>query len=485
MTKELCFESAADLVDDIRNGVVSPVAVVDAYLDRIAERNDEVNAYVTVLGERAREAAEEAERAVERGDDLGPLHGLPVAIKDLTEVAGVRMTFGAKPFEDHVAERDAAVVRRLEDAGAIVLGKTNTPEFGLKVTTDNLLAGPTSTPFEIGKNAGGSSGGSAAAVADGMAPLAEGSDAGGSVRIPSAFCGVVGFKPSYGRVPVDSRPDAFGTHTPFIHEGVHARTVADAALALDVLSGPDPCDPFSLPDDGTDFKAAAERDATDLSVAYTPDFGIFPIDPAVRSVVEAAVEDLRWAGLSVEEVEVDLGHTLDELIQDTSMVQWEVSVATLADRLQEAFDLDVTGADSDQFPDGMVEMAENGREHSGVEYTRASRGRTDVFDGVQDVFDEYDIVVSPVTTVPPFENGMLGPSEVNGVEVDSRSGWFLTMVYNLTGHPAASVPAGLTDDGLPVGLQVAGRRFADEDVLAASAALEAVRPWRDDYPGAP
>ena len=482
MTNQLCFESAAELVDDIQSGELSPVTVVDAYLDRIAERNDAVNAYVTVTGESAREAAREAERAVERGDDLGPLHGLPVAIKDLTEVEGVRMTFGAEPFDDHVAERDATVVERLEDAGAIVLGKTNTPEFGLKVTTDNLLAGPTSTPFEIGKNAGGSSGGSAAAVADGMAPLAEGSDAGGSVRIPSSFCGVVGIKPSYGRVPVDSRPDAFGTTTPFVHEGFHARTVEDAALALDAVSGPDPRDPFSLPDDDTDFRAAVDRDATDLSVAYTPDFGIFPIDPAVESVVEDAVADLREAGLSVEEVEVDVGHTLDELIRDTSMTQWEVSVADLADRLAEGFDLDVTGADRDQFPDEMVEMAENGRERSAVEYTRASRGRTAVYDGVQDVFDEYDLLVSPVTTVPPFENGILGPSEVNGVDVDSASGWFLTMIYNLTGHPAASVPAGLTDDGLPVGLQVAGRHFADDDVLAASGALERVRPWRDSYP---
>jgi aspartyl-tRNA(Asn)/glutamyl-tRNA(Gln) amidotransferase subunit A len=482
---EHCFKSATDLVRRIRDGSLSPVDLVDAYLDRINRRDDAVNAYITVLDERARERAREAERAVERGDDLGPLHGLPVAIKDLTEVEGERLTFGAEPLADNVAERDAAVVRRLREAGAIVLGKTNTPEFGLKVKTDNLLVGPTSTPFEIGKNAGGSSGGSAAAVAAGMAPVAEGSDAGGSVRIPSAFCGVVGMKPSYGRVPMDGRPDAFGSHTPFTHEGFHTRTVEDAALLLDALSGPHPRDPFSLPDEGTDYTDALDRGMDDLDVGYTRDFGVWPIDPAVESVVEAAVDDLRDAGVPVEPVDVDIGHTLDELIQDTSMTQWEVSVAGLANRLDEAFGIEVTGEDSDRFPDKMVEMAENGREHGAVEYVGSNRGRTRVFDGVQDAFEGCDLLLSPVTAVPPFDNDVLGPTEVDGTEVDPLSGWFPTMIYNLTGHPAASVPAGLTDDGLPVGLQVAGRRFADDDVLAAGATIERVRPWHDDYPGAP
>jgi len=482
---EHCFKSARDLAQEIREGSLSPVDLVDAYLDRIDDHDGEVNAYITVLGDRAREQARAAERAIERGDDLGPLHGVPVAIKDLTEVEGERLTFGVEPLADNVAERDAVVVRRLREAGAIVLGKTNTPEFGLKVKTDNLLVGPTSTPFEIGKNAGGSSGGSAAAVAAGMAPFAEGSDAGGSVRIPSAFCGVFGMKPSYGRIPMDSRPDAFGSHTPFSNEGFHTRTVADGALLLDVLSGPHPRDPFSLPDEGTDYTAALDRDATDLTIGYTRDFGVWPIDPAVDAVLEGALDDLREAGVTVDPVEIDIGHTLEELIQDTSMTQWEASVAVLAERLAEGFGLDVTGEDSDRFPDKMVEMAENGRDHGSVEYLGSNRGRTAVYDGVQDAFERYDLLASPVTTVPPFDNDVLGPTTVDGTEVDPLSGWFLTMVYNLTGHPAASVPAGLTDDGLPVGLQLAGRRFADADVLAASAALERVRPWHDHYPGAP
>jgi len=480
MTDDLAFAPATELAARIRSGQLSPVEAVDACLDRIDDRDDAVNAYVTVLRERAREAAREAERAVERGDDLGPLHGVPVAVKDLTPLSGVRLTFGCEPLADNVADRTAFAVERLLDAGAIVLGKTNTPEFGLKVKTDNLLVGPTSTPFALDRNAGGSSGGSAAAVADGQAALAEGSDAGGSVRIPSALCGVVGFKPSFGRIPLTDRPDAFAGHTPFVHHGSHGRTVADAALLADVMAGPHPRDPFSLPDDGVDFRGAVDRPVEDLSVAYSPDLGTWPLDPRVRSTVDDAVEALADAGAEVTAVDVDLGHSLDDLIE-TSMVQWESKVAVLAERLAGAFDVDVTGEDRDRLPDAMVEMAEAGGEHSAVAFKRADVGRTEVYDGIQDVFDDHDLLVSATTAVPPFSNDVLGPEVVDGTEVDPLSGWFLTMPFNMTGHPAVSVPAGFPE-GLPVGMQLVGRRFADEDALAAAGAVERERPWDAAYP---
>lgn len=474
--------SATRLAAEIRQGEITPVDVVEACLDRIDDRDDAINAFITVTGDHARDVARARTETIDSGAPLGPLHGVPVAIKDLTAVAGIRQTFGAKPLADFVAEETATVVDRLRDAGAIVIGKTNTPEFGLKVKTDNLLVGPTSTPFDLERNAGGSSGGSAAAVADAMVPLAEGSDAGGSVRIPSAFCGVVGIKPSFGRVPVSSRPNAFAVHTPFIHEGVHARTVGDAALMLDVLAGPDDRDPFSLPEPTESYRGAIDRDTGDLRVAYSPDLGIFPIDEAVQTVVADAVESLESVVDTVEEVPVEFGHTLDELVQDASMVQWEVETAAMADTLSDTLDVDVTGADRDDLPDEMIEMVEAGRDADPVTYRQADRARTDVYDGLQDVLDEYDILASPVTTVPPFSNDVLGPTEVDGVPVDPLSGWFLTFPYNMSGHPAASVPAGLTDDGLPVGLQLAGRRFADGDLLATAAAFEAVRPWHADYP---
>ena len=478
------FRSATQLAADIRDGTVTPVEVVDAFLDRIDSRDDAVNAFITVTGDTARSVAEDRTAAVDAGEPLGPLHGVPVAIKDLTAVAGVPQTFGAAPLADFVPEASATVVDRLREAGAIVIGKTNTPEFGLKVKTDNLLVGPTSTPFDLDRNAGGSSGGSAAAVADAMAPIAEGSDAGGSVRIPSAFCGVVGVKPSFGRIPLSSRPNAFSAHTPFIHEGVHARTVADAALTLDVLAGPDDRDPFSLPAPRESYRGALDRSVADLRVAFSPDLGIFPIDDRVADVVADAVADLATVVDAVDEVAVDLGHDLDELVQDTSMVQWEVETAAMAATLEDTMGLDVTGADRDALPAEMVEMVEAGRTADPVAYRQADLARTDVYDGLQDVLDEYDLLASPVTTVPPFSNDVLGPTEVDGVPVDPLSGWFLTFPYNMSGHPAVSVPGGLTDDGLPVGLQLAGRRFHDGDLLAAAAALEAVRPWHEDYPWA-
>ncbi|MEF8801921.1 MAG: amidase family protein [Halolamina sp.] len=484
MTEDIVFRPATELAADIRDRELSPVTVVDAFLDRIDEREEKVNAWITLARERAREQAHEAERAVERGDDLGPLHGVPVAIKDLTELNGVGLTYGTPAFADHVAQRDAVAVQRLKEAGAIPLGKTNTPEFGLRVVTDNQLVGPTATPFDPERNSGGSSGGSAAAVAAGMAPLAEGSDAGGSIRIPASFCHAVGIKPTYGRVPVDSRPNAFGSHTPMTHKGPIARTVEDAATMLDVLAGAHPRDPFSIPDSDEAFAAAVDRDASELSVGYSPNLGIFPIDSRVESGVERAVDGLRGAGLTVEEVEVDLGHTLEELIEETSVPMWEAGIAALAERLEETAGVEITGEHADQFPPHVTEMAESGTERSAVEYLRADEPRTEVYDGVEAALEGTDLLVCPVTTVPPFEHGIEGPSEVAGTPVNPESGWFLTSVFNLTGHPAASVPAGLTDEGLPVGVQIVGHRHAEADVIAAAATLEREHPWHDDYPGA-
>jgi Asp-tRNA(Asn)/Glu-tRNA(Gln) amidotransferase A subunit family amidase len=482
MSDELLFTPAHELARLIRDGSLSPVELVDAHLDRIAAREDEVNAYITVLAERARERARAAERAVERGD-LGPLHGVPVAYKDLSAtIEGVRHTFGSAVYADNVADETAPFVQRLEDAGAVSLGKTNLPAFGHKTKTTNDVVGATSTPFDADRNAGGSSGGSAAAVADGQVALAQGGDAGGSVRIPSAFCGCYGIKPSFGRVPSPSRPDGFGTHTPFTDRGIHARTVADAALMLSVMAGPHPRDPFSLPDDGTEYRAAVERGAEDLSVAYTPDFGAYPIEDEVAEACASAVDDLAAAGATVDHVEVDLGFTLPELLEGTRYPIVNAKTAALAERLSDGDGVDVLGEDRDHFPDELVRRAEAGTALDATEFLRANRPRTAVYDAVQDLFEEYDVVASPTATVLPFPNDEPGPTEVDGVEVDPYAGWFPTFVFNLTGHPAASVPAGLTDDGLPVGLQLAGRRFADDDVLAASAALERVRPWQDHYP---
>ena len=475
------YDTATELAARIRRGDVSPVALVDSCLERIENRNDELNAFVTVLEDEARERAQEAEQAVEAGEELGPLHGVPIAVKDLFDFkAGVRNTMGSKPFEEFVPDESATYVERLEEAGAIIVGKTNTPEFGHKGTTDNRVIGPTSTPFDLDRNAGGSSGGSAAAVADGLVPIAQGSDGGGSVRIPASFCGVYGFKASYGRVAQATRPDAFLSHTPTIHAGPLTRTVEDAALMLEVMTGPHPRDPLSMPDDDPDYRDAVRRGIENFKIAYSPTFEIFPVDDRVRAVVAEAVSAFEDAGATVEETELGIEHSQQELAD-----LWIREIGMLYHSAVEGFKdegINLLGEHRDDLSPEFAEMLEDTRDLSVIEYKRDEHVRTEVYDAIQDVFVEYDLLVTPTLAVPPVENEndpetqTIGPTEVNGEPIDPLIGWCLTYPINFTGHPAASIPAGLTDDGLPVGLQLVGDRFADTDVLAASGAFERVRP---------
>jgi Asp-tRNA(Asn)/Glu-tRNA(Gln) amidotransferase A subunit family amidase len=483
MSVDLCYTPATELAERVRTGELSPVELVDAYLDRIDARNDVTNAFVTVIEEAARERAKEAEQAVESGDELGPLHGVPVALKDLFgRKAGVRNTFGSKLFAEHVPEEDAIMVRRLEDAGAIVLGKTNTPEFGYAGTTDNPLFGATGTPFDPTKTAGGSSGGSAAALADGLTPLAQGSDAGGSLRIPASACGLFGLKTTLGRIPHAPRPNGFAHHTPATTMGPFARTVEDAALMLDVCAGPDPRDPFSLPAAETDYVAATERPVDDLRVAYSPDLSRFRIAEDVRTVITEGVDALAEAGATVEKSEVG-GPSLGELRFAFTKL-YTVGFATLAATVEEQYGLDPLGEHREAVTPDLVQMMEIGKSFDVAEYGTANVPRTGLHDAMEDLFAEYDLLVTPTLAVPPFGIDEPEPTQIDGEPINSLTDWLLTWPFNLTGHPAASVPAGLTEEGLPVGMQVVGPRFAEDDVLAASAAVERVRPWAEEYPRA-
>ena len=481
---ELPFIPATELAARIRRGALSPITVVEAFLDRIEARNDTLNAYVTVIAEDARERAREAERAVERGDLLGPLHGVPVALKDLHGYKnGVRHTYCSVPFKDHVADHDATSVSRLEAAGAIVLGKTNAPEFGPKGTTDNLLFGPTGNPFDPAYNAGGSSGGSAAAVVDGMAAVAQGSDGGGSLRIPASWSGCYTIKPTFRRVAVAETPSAF-SHTPFIHHGPLARSVEDAALLLDVIAGPDPRDPHSVPN-GPSARAATSRGIEDLEIAYTPDYGTFPVDPSVRRVVEDALAAFEAAGATVRDLDPQLGHD-HATLTDVWLTYSGVGHAARWRTLKDEEGMDLLADHRDEITDELARMIEIGRDVSAVEYRRLDHVRTDVLRAFADVLDAADLLVSPTLACPPVPNAddghTVGPTAIEGVPVDPQIGWCMTYLQNFTGHPAASVPAGFTDDGLPVGLQIMGPRFGEDQVIAASAAFERHRPWADAYP---
>jgi len=351
-------------------------------------------------------------------------------------------------------------------------------------STENSGYFPTRNPHDVSRVPGGSSGGSAAAVADGLAPVAQGSDGGGSIRIPAAWCGVYGMKPSYGRVASVARPDGFALAVPTAQSGPLARSVADAALMLEAMVGPDDRDPFSLPDDGADYMAALRRGVVGLRVAWSPDLGVFPIEAEVARVTRSAVGAFEAAGAFVEEVRVGLPRGQEELCA-AWVRQSGVRAVQTALRFKEE-DIDLLGSSRDEISPEFAAMLELGLAQSALSYRADDVIRTEVLDAVQDVFDRYDLLVCPTLAALPVDNASdgntLGPVSVSGVEVDRLLGFCLTYPFNFTGHPAASAPAGLSADGLPVGLQIVGRRFADVTVLAASAAFEEARPWAASYP---
>lgn len=446
---------------------MSPVDLVDAVLARIDAVNPRINAYCTVAADHAREAAREAERRVARREPLGLLHGIPVSIKDLTPTAGIRTSFGSRIFEHHVPAEDAAVVERLKAAGAIVVGKTNTPEFGCKGVTDNRVFGATRNPWNTAMVAGGSSGGAGAALAAGLAPLAEGSDLAGSIRIPAAACGVVGLKPSPGRVPSYPSPNGWNSMAVI---GPMARTVRDTALLLAAMSGPDERDPISLPAPGEDFLAACDQPLGRLRVAWTPDLGYAPVDSRVAGVACAAARSFAGLGCALEEACPDFSDP-DEMFRALTA---PMRAASLGQYLAEwAEQMDPVLVERMHLADGI----------SSIDYERQQRRRTELWHTVRRFFERYDLLLTPTLAAPPFPiDAPYPPREIAGRATASPIGWFpFTFPFNLTGNPAISVPAGWAD-GLPVGLQIVGRRYAEALVLRAAAAFEAARPWAHRRP---
>ncbi|MCY4451295.1 MAG: amidase family protein [Immundisolibacterales bacterium] len=483
LSDELAYTSAAELARRVRSRDLSPVEIVDAFLERIEARNPGITAFVHVAAEDARSEAKRAEREVMAGDALGPLHGIPTAIKDLNGLKpGWPGTFGGiRAFSNFVADRWCPFAERMERAGAIHLGLTNSPVFGFRGTCDNYLFGPSRNPFDTRRNTGGSSGGSAGAVADGLLPLAQGTDGGGSIRIPSSWSGVYGFKASAGRLPHVARPNAFNGSSPFLFDGAITRTVEDSALALTVLAGYDSRDPFSL-DEEIDWLGATRRSIRGMKVAYSPNLDVFPVDPRVAEVVATAVRAFEEAGAHVEEVEVGIRRSQREL----SDLWCRLIMANLLLNLEVIKErgIDLLGEHPDDLPPEIHAWIETGKRMTIHDVIRDQAVRTEVYDAVQGVLDTHDLLVTPSLACLPVENAddgnTVGPTEVNGEAIDPLIGWCLTYPINFTGHPAASVPAGLAD-GLPVGMQIVGGRHADVDVLAASAVFERLRPWQDRY----
>jgi amidase len=480
---DFAYMSAAETAERIRGRSVSPVEIVEACIGRIERRNPSLNAFVFKAFDNARREARVAEQAVMSGSPTGPLHGVPSAIKDLFDFKpGWPFTFGGvRAMKDCVAQWHCVFAERVEKAGAILLGRTNSPTMGLRGTCDNFLFGPSRNPFDLRKNTGGSSGGSAAAVADGLVPFAEGTDAGGSIRIPATWCNVVGFKASFGRVPVVMRPNAFAGNMPFVFEGPISRTVEDAALVLNALAGYDPRDPFAI-ETNEDFLAATRRSIKGWKIAYSPDFDVFPVDPAIRKVVEDAVGSFAEAGAIVEEVRLGLKRGQRELSDVWARLMMPLNLGALEG--MKAFGLDLMGQHRDDFPPDYLRWIAIGQTLTTTDIANDQAIRTEVYDAIQGVLASHELLVSPTLAAMPVENATdgdtKGPTHINGVEVDPLIGWCLTYLTNFSGHPSASVPAGLSG-GLPVGIQLIGRRYADGDVFAAAATIERVRPWKDAY----
>lgn len=404
------------------------------------------------------------------GGELGPLHGIPVAFKDLTSTAGIRTTMGSRLYENHVPDKDDPIVARVKKAGAIILGKTNTPEFGNASTTYNLIFGATRNPWNLERTAGGSSGGSGAAVAAGLLPLAEGSDAGGSIRNPAALNGVYGFKPSWGLVPTNVL-GPFSAHSPFFAHGPLSRTVIDAAVMFQVMAGFDYSDPFTHPVE-IDVLTNLDRGIRGLKVAYSPDMGGFAVDEQVQKRCDEAAKVFAELGCQVDEVSPRFEDR--ELLEKSLLVLWYGLLAAMFSDLPE-----------DKFAllnPAVQAAAEEGKRISAVEFWQAQFVRETVFAEFERIFESYDLLIAPTANVAAFDVNLVGPKEINGRPVDHMVGWHQMWLFNMTGSPVASVPCGFTDENLPVGLQIIGRRLDDALVFRASRAFEQAMPWRDHRP---
>ncbi len=462
---ELYYRSAIELAAAIGRKQISARDVLRAHLSRIERTNPKVNAIVTLVAEQALAAAARADEMQARGSDLGILHGLPVAHKDLVDTAGIRTTRGSPFFRDNVPARDALIVRRIRDAGAITIGKTNTPEFGAGSQTFNTLFGATRNPYDLTRTVGGSSGGAAAALACGMVPIADGSDTGGSLRNPAAFCNIVGFRPSPGRVPAES-----GTWSPLSVSGPMARTVADVALFLSAIAGPDARSSLSIHEDPARFRMPLGRDFKGARVAWWQGLGGIPFEPEIRRVVDgnrAAFEALGCVVVDAEPDFAGVDEAFATLRYTSSHAQYSPFVRQRPEWVKDTIRWEVQQAER----------------LTAADVSRALARQAQMHEQSRQFFERFDYFILPVTQVAPFSLDVPYPQQIAGKPMATyidwmRSCWYVTFMAN----PAISVPAGFTQDGLPVGIQIVGRHRDDWSVLQLGHAFEQATRHADRRP---
>lgn len=463
--EEIVWSSAERLADAVASGDLLPSEIAQAFVERIEEVNPAINAYIHFDAAEVLEEAKSLDSRVSDADGRRlPLLGVPYAIKGTTAQDGYPADLGLEAFRGTKGNRDAAVVRRLRDAGGLFLGRTNFPETAYASFSDNRVYGPTHNPWAAGRSAGGSSGGSAAAVAAGMAPLGEGADGGGSIRIPASLCGIYGFKPSGGRIPHSLKASRFNS---FISHGPMTRTVRDAALMMNVMVGPDPEDPTSLPHDGVDYLAELERPLEGLRIAWSDDLGLGHVDPEVLSICRQALGAFAELGAEIVEATPRWKHPEEAFWTGIFAPAWG-----------EEHDLLDWEAYRGQVDDNLIDMIQDALRTTGRERADASVFRGRMWDEWVRFTSEYDLLLTPTLADTAIPHGKVTPERFEGMSAARQVfGWLLTYPFNMLTTPSASVPAGFTAEGRPVGLQISGGHLADALVLRASYAFEQVRPW--------
>ena len=468
MAEELSFKPATELRRMMDSREVSSVELTEMFNRRIEELNPSLNAYLAVCPEQALEQARAADAARQRGETLGPLHGIPISVKDLEMTSGIPTTVGSALFRDRTPEIDSVVVERVRRAGAVILGKTNTPEFGLSGTTENRLGDACRNPWNTDCTPGGSSGGAGSALAAGLCTLATGSDGGGSIRIPSSFSGVFGIKPSQGRVP---RYGGYGTPAAnhFSQSGPMSRTVADTALLLQVMAGSDSRDVISMREEPPDFSAGLEGGVRGWKIAWSPDLGYAAVDPEVAAITRRAADVFQELGAEVQESGLEL--------EDPFPAFWDVFATASYTSYSHLMD-----QHREDFSDYGLRSMEHGASVTGADLSRALLRVDQLRRQMEIFFDDFDLLLTPTMAVPAFPIGQR-PAEIGGRQVEPFWG-FLPFTYpiNMTGQTASSVPCGFSSGGMPIGLHLVGPRGAEARVLQASAAFEAARPWAEHRP---
>jgi amidase len=463
LVDELNWRPATELASLVRTKQVSPVELLRACLAAIERLNPKINAICTLAAESATAAAQRAERAVMAGDEIGLLHGVPIGIKDLTPTADIRTTFGSPLYADHVPGEDAAVVKRIKQAGAIVLGKTNTPEFGAGANTVNRVFGATRNPWNLALSVGGSSGGAAAALASGMLPLAEGTDFGGSLRVPAAFCGVVGLRPTVGLVPRFPTPLPWDVGT--VH-GPMARSAEDAALLLQAMIGDDEgLTPISVRAPWQNLAAAVAqaRDLKNLRIGYASDIAGLGIDPEINAACRIAAMRLDDHGASIDELKFSVADGIEAYL----VLRGATMVARFFDSLKEI----------DKFGPNLRGNIEAGMKLTVADIASAERKRAELWHRWRTLFEHVDLLLTPTTPVSPFSVEQNYPDTIAGRKMKNYIEWIApTFLVTLSSLPAASVPCGRTAAGLPIGLQIIGPRFAEPKILRLAKLVQEKNP---------